>query len=148
MTEGDKRYGKGQNREGECSCKRMQFDGSGDGVSSISLSGGTVLKRAEASHIHIWWKSFPDIHLLESEGVERDAEHTEEEKVRKFSIKSKILNNQVCKRGRKQDRSLSFFFYGRAHRQFIYLSQNQDRDTCSGEEEHSKEMIFNFILFF
>lgn len=52
----------------ECNIK---FDGSGDGVSSISLSGDTVL-RAEASHIYIWWKSFPDIHLLESEGVERE----------------------------------------------------------------------------
>lgn len=33
----------------ECNIK---FDGSGDGVSSISLSGDTVL-RAEASHIYI-----------------------------------------------------------------------------------------------
>lgn len=49
-----------------------KFDGGGDGVSSISLSGDTVLKSAEASHIYIWWKSFPDITLLESEGMERE----------------------------------------------------------------------------
>ena len=34
----------------ECNFK---FDGSGDGVSSISLSGDTALKSAEASHIYM-----------------------------------------------------------------------------------------------
>ena len=42
-------------------------------------------------------------------------------------------------------------------KQFIYLSQKQDRNTYSekkgmgilfGEEEHSKEMIFFFLFFF
>lgn len=59
---------------------------------------------------------------------EKGAEHKEEEKVRKFSIKSKILNNQVCKRGRKQDLSLSLYlFNGRAHRQAVYLFKSEAR---------------------
>ena len=61
---------------------------------------------------------------------EKDAEHTEEEKVRKFSIKSKILNNQVCKRGRKQDLSLSLSLClsnGRAHKQAVYLFKSEAR---------------------
>ena len=57
---------------------------------------------------------------------EKDAEHTEEEKVRKFSIKSKILNNQVCKRGRKQDLPLCLFNV-RAHRQAVYLFKSEAR---------------------
>lgn len=111
MTEGDKWYAKDKTEKGNAVVREcnLKFDGSGDGVSSISLSGDTVLKRAEASHIYDERPFQTYIFQNLKVWKEKDAEHTEEEKVRKFSIKSKILNNQVCKRGRKQNLSLSLF---------------------------------------